>query len=342
MDEEREIFTTLVSYAVQTLARELELCSEPIWNSMLRPAVAWSQQRPGSGKSQYVMDLASLLEQIGVVVRQDVENKRYVRSWCDKVVSVMTGRFMQGLVRLRPLTQAMAEQLLVDAVELKKSLVELPRYPVDELGVDGKATDASLSHWMPAPSAEQAALSTQAASYVRYVDRLTDRIEALLRVILAPIDDAPDGSMDLISSYIRLVGDRSFSNFQKILDLRGVRKLEQNNLVDRFIQTTDRDDAPNLADQSFLTQIDMDPPQQPILSSPLTSSTPSFLDAGGRRDSGRSTSLFGPESVRSPTTPGALDGAANGAQGGAGRAFSDLRKFGHFFGAALGRKDGGR
>ncbi len=69
----------------------------------------WSQLQPrangisasAAGKSQYVMDMASLLEQIGVVVRQDVENKRYVRSWCDRVVSVLTTRFLQGLVRLR-------------------------------------------------------------------------------------------------------------------------------------------------------------------------------------------------------------------------------------------------
>ncbi|TKY86444.1 hypothetical protein EX895_004593 [Sporisorium graminicola] len=381
LDEERGIFTTLVSYAVQTLARELELCSEPIWNSMLRPAVPWSQLQPrsngvGSSKSQYVMDMASLLEQIGVVVRQDVENKRYVRSWCDKVVSVLTARFMQGLVRLRPLTQAMAEQLLVDAAELKKSLIELPRYPVDDLGVgvDGStnATEASLSHWTPAPSAEQTALSTQAASYLRYVHRLTERIDTLLRVVLAPLEvnrpasngyDEGGHELDLIQAYIKLVGDRSFSNFQKVLDLKGVRKVDQNGLLDRFLQvTSSSDDAASsetvvgrtsssseLTDQSFLTQLDMDPPAHPILSSPFTAATPSFLDSATRRDSSttsqyRSTSLFGPDSLRSPTSAPAatFEGAPNGGQGGAGRAFSDLRKFGNFFGAALGRKDGSR
>ncbi|SJX62260.1 related to VPS53-subunit of VP51-54 complex, required for protein sorting [Sporisorium reilianum f. sp. reilianum] len=391
LDEERDIFTTLVSYAVQTLARELELCSEPIWNSMLRPAVPWSQLQPrsngvgsSSSKSQYVMDMASLLEQIGVVVRQDVENKRYVRSWCDRVVGVLTARFMQGLVRLRPLTQPMAEQLLVDATELKKSLVELPRYPVDELGVgaDGStnATEASLSHWMPAPSAEQTALSTQAASYVRYVHRLTDRIDTLLRVVLAPLEvdrsasvdfgssSGQDGveKMDLIRAYIKLVGDRSFSNFQKVLDLKGVRKVDQNGLLDRFLQVTSSADdttasttaartsssSTELTDQSFLTQLDMDPPSHPILSSPFTASTPSFLDSATRRDSSstgpyRSASLFGPDSLRSPTSTsaGTFEGQPNavgaGGQGGAGRAFSDLRKFGNFFGA-LGRKDGSR
>lgn len=379
LDEERDIFSTLVSYAVQTLARELELCSEPIWNSMLRPAVPWSQIQPrgngaggSGGKSQYVADMASLLEQIGVVIRQDVENKRYVRSWCDKIVSVLTARFMQGLVRLRPLTHAMAEQLLVDAGELKKSLVELPRYPIDELGVatDGTInTEASLSHWMPTPSAEQAAVSTQAASYIRYVHRFTDRIDVLLRVVLAPLEVAAATNslgneqgeqLDLVQSYIKLVGDRSFSNFQKVLDLKGVRKVDQNGLLDRFLQTTSsHEDFANpekpstgggreLTDQSFLTQLDMDPPSHPVLSSPFTPSTPSFLDSATRDSTSsgsyRSASLFGPESLRSPpiSQSGTFEGNGHAAgQGGAGRAFSDLRKFGNFFGA-LGRKDGNR
>lgn len=355
LDEEREIFTTLISYAVQTLARELELCSEPIWTSMLRPAVPWSQLQPrsqggGSGKSQYVMDMASLLEQVGVVVRQDVENKRYVRSWCDKVVGMMAARFLQGLVRLRPLTQVMAEQLLVDAAELKKSLIELPRYNMEDLGVapDGStnATEASLSHWAPAPSAAQTALSTQAASYVRYVHRLTDRIDTLLRVVLAPVDldrgSSPDQT-DLIHTYIALIADRSFSNFQKILDLKGVRKVDQNGLLDRFLSTTTT--IAELGDQSFLSQLDMDPPSQPILASPFSAATPSFLDNNARRDSNlagqqyRNNSLFGPDSLKSPTMQSGFE-AQGQAQGGAGRAFSDLRKFGNFFGAALGRKDG--
>lgn len=370
LDEERDIFSTLVSYAVQTLAREFELCSEPIWNSMLRPAVAWSQLQPrsnalgGGSKSQYVVDMASLLEQIGVVVRQDVENKRYVRSWCDKVVSVLTTRFLHALVRLRPLTQAMVEQLMVDAAELKKSMVELPRYAVDDLGVgvDGSAsaTEASLSPWTPAPSAEQTALSTQAASYVRYVCRLTERIDMLLRVVLAPVEvdrsttskgldnDGTRTKLDLIECYVKLVGDRSFSNFQKVLDLKGVRKVDQNSLLDRFLQVTaSMDEATSdaataqLKDQSFLTQLDMDPPSHPVLSSPLSASTPSFLDNSARRDSGmvRSASLFAPESAKSPTlaNPPTFDAHAQGA----GRAFSDLRKFGNFFGA-LARKDGSK
>ncbi|PWZ02161.1 hypothetical protein BCV70DRAFT_198444 [Testicularia cyperi] len=383
LDDEKEIFVTLISFSVQTLARELELCSEPIWNTMLRPAVPWSslQQVHESVKSQYMVDLSSLLEQVGVVVRQDVENKRYVRSWCDKVVAMLAARFLNALVRLRPIAPLVAQQLLIDATELKKMLLELPRYPIEDLGgsVNG-VSDASLSHWMPTPTAQQTAVSTAAASYVRYVNRLTERIDILLRLVLAPTD--ADGSVgtrndDLVHTYIRLVRDRSFSNFQKVLDLKGVRKVDQNGLLDRFVQATSGGGssdamtdagaavhgterrsaeanggiASDLADQSFLTQLDMDPSPHPVLLQPFNPSQPSFLDAANRRPStnlatNRSNSLFGPsassasgpDSPRSGT-PGQGYAADPTATTGAGRAFSDLRKFGNFFGAALGRRE---
>ncbi|KAN0064499.1 Vacuolar protein sorting-associated protein 53 [Thecaphora frezii] len=379
LEEEREIFTTIISYAVQTVARELELCSEPVWSAMLRPqppSTPWNQLRQVAGPSAYVGDLASLLEQIGVVVRQETENKRFVRSWCDKVVAVVVGRFTNTLVKLRPISRIVAEQLLTDLGQIRKRLEELPRYPSD----DG---------WGAPPSS---ATSTAAASYVRYVNKLTGRVETLLRVVMAPIsapaptaasnldnqgqardwqaDEAAAG--DLISVYRRQVGDRSFSNFQKILDLKGVRKVEANELLDRFLQDdgsqggasldTEADDGTASADagaaatvtaalggDGWLSKLDMDPPTAPLLPSPFdgTATPPGrsslHLFTGGAR----SNSLFAGHAAGGADSllrsPGSALGAQHDGSGtptsGAGRALSDLRRFGSMFGAALGRRE---
>ncbi|KAJ1683060.1 hypothetical protein LUZ63_021721 [Rhynchospora breviuscula] len=365
LDDERSIFNTLVAYAVQTLARELELCSEPIWNSMLRPAVPWSQIQPRTDRahearrrfpanSQYVTDLASLLEQIGVVVRQDVENKRYVRSWCDKVVSVVTTRFLQALVRLRPLSQPMADQLLADASALRKSLVDLPRYPIDELGVgtDGSvgATEANLSHWTPALSPEQAALSSQAASLraLRPIDSRSastfssaSSLRPSNHPMLRAMHSATSSTRTLRSwPTDRLPTFKRCSNSRACASSTRMRLSTASSRPLSAHEAEAAEGARQLADQSFLSQLDMDPPSQPVLSSPFTPATPSFLDTNARaeQNSQRSTSLFAPDSLRSPTVGSAATFESQSQPGGAGRAFSDLRKFGNFFGA-LGRKD---
>lgn len=77
---------SVISAAIANLAREVEIAVEPPFSAMLRPPIPWSQLDQASGKSQYVDDVAGALEHVAVVVRQELENKRYVRSWSDKVV----------------------------------------------------------------------------------------------------------------------------------------------------------------------------------------------------------------------------------------------------------------
>lgn len=86
LEPEREGFLAIVSATVQVLTRELEFSLDPAFHKMMRPAVPWSQLGEVHGKSDYTDDLAAALEAVAVVIRQDVENKRYLRNWCDKVV----------------------------------------------------------------------------------------------------------------------------------------------------------------------------------------------------------------------------------------------------------------
>ncbi|KAG8803004.1 Vacuolar protein sorting-associated protein 53 [Serendipita sp. 398] len=73
-------------------------------------------------------------------------------------------------------------------------------------------------------------------------------------------------------NYIILIGDSSFSNFQKILDLKGIPGIAQNNLLDHFLATTStKDDLPST---SFLSALDMDPGTAQI------TTRPSLTDSG--------------------------------------------------------------
>lgn len=60
-----------------------------------------------------------------------------------------------------------------------------------------------------------------------------------------------------MQNYCLLIGDRSFSNFQKILDLKGTPRGDQQKLLDIFLSVTSTKD--DLQDTSFMTSIDMDP-----------------------------------------------------------------------------------
>lgn len=95
--------------------------------------------------------------------------------------------------------------------------------------------------------------SSTAESYSRYVSRSVLKIDTLLKVLMTS-EDPPE---EFVQHYLLLVPCQSFSDFQKVLDLKGVRRAEQNTLLDLFLARTST--ASGLSDDSFLTSLDMDP-----------------------------------------------------------------------------------
>ncbi|GAA5880538.1 hypothetical protein JCM16303_005423 [Sporobolomyces ruberrimus] len=232
LEAEKDLFTGSISAALLAILRELELTVETPFNTMSKGP--WKDSEFVSGESEYVGELAKACVTVVGIVREGVEQKKYVRSTCDKIVGLVLAKFLQTIVRCRPIPQIGAEQLLLDLQGLKHCLMHLVLAPGDSA---------------PIPT-----------SYSRYVSRSIQRVDTLLKVIMTPEDPADD----FVRHYLLLIPCQSFSDFQKVLDLKGVRRAEQNNLLDLFLARTST--ASGLADSSFLTQLDMDPTSQPLTS----------------------------------------------------------------------------
>ncbi|KAK4054690.1 Vacuolar protein sorting-associated protein 53 [Microbotryomycetes sp. JL221] len=225
LEAEKETFAATISAALLAIVRELELTIEGPFNQMLKSP--WKDAEFVSSESGFVGDLTRDIVTVVGVIRDGVEQKKYVRSVCDKVVGLVLAKFTQTIVRCRPISQTGAEQILLDLQALKTCLLHLVHAPGD--------------------------LAPVPMSYSRYVSRSVTKIETLLKVIMTPEDPAEE----FVKHYLLLVPCQSFSDFQKALDLKGVRRTEQNTLLDVFLAQTST--ATGLADDSFLTSIDMDP-----------------------------------------------------------------------------------
>ena len=129
-----------------------------------------------------------------------------------------------------PTTILMANvQILLDLQRLKGCLLQLPK-----LAGEGTGTSSALT------------------SYNRVVAKSIGRLDIMLQVIMSP-ESPPEGFVD---HYLVLIPCQSFSDFQKMLDLKGVRRMEQNNLLDIFLAKTSL--LRDLADTSVLSGIEMD------------------------------------------------------------------------------------
>lgn len=185
--------------------------------------------------------------------------------------------------------------------------------------------------------------------YTRSVTKSSQRLEALLKVIVTPQDPAEG----FILNYTLLIGDASFSNFQKvrsirllrahaarpyktnslpqILDLKGTTRAAQNDLLDSFVTITST--KPELEQTSFLTSLDMDPhPQQSQIHA--FSQLGNITSPGGSRvslpgllvNSGESGMVSPPPGALTPTGLGTGSGADTPLRG-EQKVFSDFRRF---------------
>ncbi|KAM0747619.1 hypothetical protein T439DRAFT_305380 [Meredithblackwellia eburnea MCA 4105] len=230
----QELFTNVVSSSLLSLLHELELTIDGPFSQMIKSP--WKEMEFVSSESVYVAELTRLVGLVVGVVRDNLEQKKYVRSVCDKVVGLVLAKFTQSIVRCRPIAKIGAEQILLDLQYLKNCLLNLPLAPGDS---------------GPVPM-----------TYSRYVSKSVLKLDTLLKVIMIPEEPAEE----FIKHYLLLIPCQSFTDFQKVLDLKGVRRAEQNNLLDLFLTRTSV--ATGLSDTSVITGLDMDPGPQSLISPP--------------------------------------------------------------------------
>ncbi|TFK66526.1 hypothetical protein BDN72DRAFT_844204 [Pluteus cervinus] len=219
--DEHELFVGAVSAAINALVLEFELVCDPPLTSMAR--TSWQSTNHVTGQSAYVSELVQSAEQLIETTKPLVEQKKYLRNLFDKICSTLLAKFTTSLVRSRPLKEVGAEQLLIDLQVIKAYLTKMP----------GEAL--------------------QTTAFTRGLAKHTSRIEALLKVIVTPVDPAEG----FILNYTLLIGDASYTNFQKILDLKGTPNKEQDHLLDVFLTITST--KTELESASFLSSLDMDP-----------------------------------------------------------------------------------
>ncbi|KDE06776.1 hypothetical protein MVLG_02972 [Microbotryum lychnidis-dioicae p1A1 Lamole] len=341
LEREKDLFVQTTSASLLAILKELEMSLEGPFNLMLRSP--WRDVEYVSNESPYVADLVRCVETVVTVVRDGVEQKKYVRSVCDKIVGLVLAKFTQTIVRCRPIAQIGAEQILLDLQSLKTCLLHLVLPPGDTSAVP--------------------------MSYSRYVSRSVTKIDTLLKVIMTP----EEPTEEFVKNYLVLVPCQSFSDFQKVLDLKGVRRAEQNNLLDIFLARTST--ATGLDDTSFLTSLDMDPnatlqsPSGSGVSSPLLGSSNTNSNAlggsmgggggflglgastlggsgggsGGSREGSRTSTPIGgfgrAGSLSGPSGGGqGQSGPGGGSEGGHGHggkeALAEFKKFGQRIGMA--------
>ncbi|KAI1137286.1 Vps53-like protein [Hypoxylon sp. FL0543] len=207
LSSQADAFLGVASAAVIALVNKVEVDCEGAWREMKN--TNWSKMESVGDQSSYVGELVSHVNAKAEEILAVVVKQQYARAFADKLVEHLANTYIHTIVQCRPISEVGAEQMLLDKYVLTKALENL------------------LSHHNPSSQPQQ---HVPPSSFVKRVNTTMTRIDPLLKTLQVR-PSPPEG---LVQAYLIHVGDRSDTNFRKILELKGIRKQDHGHLMELF------------------------------------------------------------------------------------------------------------
>lgn len=204
MSEEKDIFSSVISNCIHLLVQDLQLACESHLSEMSKRS--WNSLESVGDQSSYVTRVESGFKRTVPLVRANLSKARkYFTQFCLKLANSFVSRYVFHLTKCKPISTVGAEQLLLDTHSLKTLLLDLP-------SIGSKAP-------RKAPS-----------SYTKIVIKGMTRAEMLLKVVMTPHEP----TAQFVASCLRLLVDANEDTVQKVVDMKGLRKVEQGPILEAF------------------------------------------------------------------------------------------------------------
>uniref|UniRef100_A0A4X1U5F2 Vacuolar protein sorting-associated protein 53 homolog n=1 Tax=Sus scrofa TaxID=9823 RepID=A0A4X1U5F2_PIG len=203
---EMDTFSTVISSSIQLLVQDLDAACDPALTAMSK--MQWQNVEHVGDQSPYVTSVILHIKQNVPIIRDNLASTRkYFTQFCIKFANSFIPKFITHLFKCKPISMVGAEQLLLDTHSLKMVLLDLP-------------------------SIGSQVVRKAPASYTKIVVKGMTRAEMILKVVMAPHEPL----VVFVDNYIKLLTDCNTETFQKILDMKGLKRSEQSSTLELFRQ----------------------------------------------------------------------------------------------------------
>ncbi|KAL1779578.1 vacuolar protein sorting-associated protein 53-like isoform X1 [Sigmodon hispidus] len=203
---EMDTFSTVISSSIQLLVQDLDAACDPALIAMSK--MPWQNVEHVGDQSPYVTSVILHIKQNVPIIRDNLASTRkYFTQFCIKFANSFIPKFITHLFKCKPISMVGAEQLLLDTHSLKMVLLDLP-------------------------SIGSQVVRKAPASYTKIVVKGMTRAEMILKVVMAPHEPL----VVFVDNYIKLLSDCNIETFQKILDMKGLKRSEQSSMLELFRQ----------------------------------------------------------------------------------------------------------
>ncbi|ORX41475.1 hypothetical protein BCR36DRAFT_468150 [Piromyces finnis] len=203
---QEDSFMNTITSSIKSLVRSLDLLIESCMVAMTK--INWSSIESVGDQSIYVTDIGNNIFKYIQTIQKNINNNSYFKVFIDKFTESFLIEYLNNIYKCKPISTIGAEQLLLDILALKSIIQKIPNLNKEK---DFKQTFST--------------------SFMKILNNGVNKIESLLKVIMIPID-----TLDvLLSNYELLYAENSnYNNLQKILELKGLKRSEQQPILDKF------------------------------------------------------------------------------------------------------------
>ncbi|KAL2555498.1 Vacuolar protein sorting-associated protein 53 A [Forsythia ovata] len=209
MSEVQDEFSAVITKALITLVHGIETKFDAEMAAMTR--VPWGTLESVGDQSEYVNAINTILT-TSIPVLGSLLSPIYFQFFLDKLASSLGPRFYINIFKCKQISETGAQQMLLDTQAVKTILLDIPSL--------GKQTSG-------------------ASSYSKFVSREMSKAEALLKVILSSVDSVAD-------TYCALLPEGTHAEFQRILDLKGLKRTDQQSILDDYNKRGARTTQPSI------------------------------------------------------------------------------------------------
>lgn len=234
LGDEKDLFHRVISNCIQILVHDLEAGCDLGLGVMSK--VQWQNISNVGDQSEFVNLIVKEFRHFIPILRDNLASSRkYYTQFCLKFVSSFIPRYINNLFKCRPtlsLSQTSStaptantagisfgdsnvlgcEQLLLDTHSLKTVLLDLP------------SISSQVQRKAP-------------ASYTKVVICGMTKAEMIIKIVMAPI--YPNQSF--MEHYFKLLPESSIHEFQKVLDMKSIKRIDQANMLDLFRRCAPQD-----------------------------------------------------------------------------------------------------
>ncbi|KAK3728895.1 hypothetical protein QZH41_010187, partial [Actinostola sp. cb2023] len=215
---EQDVFHGVVSNCIQLVVQDLENSCEAPLTAMVK--VHWQAVEAVGDESTYVTAISNHLKNTIPLIRDYLSSARkYFTQFCVKFANSFIPRYINNLYKCKPISTVGAEQLLLDTHSLKTILLDLPSIGSKVQRKPPQRYDCNTPY-----------KRTEVVYYTKVVAKGMSKAEMILKVVMSPHDPA----VGFVDNYIKLLADTDTLNFQKLLDMKGLKRSEQHTMLDLF------------------------------------------------------------------------------------------------------------